>query len=67
MCKAVVDGALGGAVDQVAAYRARFAGVVFPGETIRTRMWREDGKVLVSAKTVERDSPVISNCAVTLR
>ena len=41
--------------------------VLVPGETIRTEMWREDGRILVSAKTVERDSPVISNCAVTLR
>jgi acyl dehydratase len=67
VCKAVVDEALEGAVDRVAGYQARFAGVVFPGETIRTQMWREDGKIVVSAKTVERDSPVISNCAVTLR
>ncbi len=67
VCKAVVDELLDGEVDRVAGYQARFAGVVFPGETIRTEMWREDGKILVSAKTVERDSTVISNCAVTLR
>ena len=67
VCKAVVDHALDGAVEQVASYHARFAGVVFPGETIETSMWREDGCVLVAARAVERDAPVISNCAIVLR
>ena len=48
-------------------YEARFAGVVFPGETIVTSMWREDGKILLSAKTAERGSPVLGNAAITLR
>jgi len=51
----------------VARYQARFAGVVFPGETIVTSMWKEGNQVLVSAKTKERDTPVISNCAITLK
>ena len=67
VCKAVVDHALDGAVEQVAGYHARFAGVVFPGETIETSMWREDGRILVTARALERDAPVISNCAITLR
>jgi acyl dehydratase len=67
VCKAAVDGILDGAVDKVAGYAARFAGVVFPGETIITSMWKEADKIVVSAKTKERDTPVISNCAITLR
>jgi acyl dehydratase len=67
VCKAAVDGILDGAVDKVAGYAARFAGVVFPGETIVTSMWKEADKILVAAKTKERDTPVISNCAITLR
>jgi acyl dehydratase len=67
VCKAVVDAALGGDVVKVARYQARFAGVVFPGETLVTSMWREGNQILVSAKTKERGSPVISNAAVTLR
>ncbi len=67
VCKAVVDEMLGGDVAKVARYQARFAGVVFPGETIVTSMWKEDGQILVAAKSKERDAPVISNCAVTLR
>jgi acyl dehydratase len=67
VCKAAVDGILDGAVDKVAGYAARFAGVVFPGETIITSMWKEADKIVISAKTKERDTPVISNCAITLR
>jgi acyl dehydratase len=67
VCKAVVDEMLGGDVDRVARYQARFAGVVFPGETIVTSMWREGDKILISAKTKERDTPVITNSAITVR
>jgi len=67
VCKAVVDNLLDGAVDQVARYQARFAGVVFPGETIVTSMWKDGNQILLSAKTKERGTPVISNAAITLR
>jgi acyl dehydratase len=67
VCKAVVDELLDGAVEKVAGYAARFAGVVYPGETIVTSMWKEGDKILVSAKNKERDTPVISNCAITIR
>ena len=67
VCKAVVDEMLDGDVSAVAGYAVRFAGVVFPGETIQTSMWREDGRILIAAQTRERQSPVISNAALTLR
>ena len=67
VCKAVVDSAMGGDVAALAGYRARFSGVVFPGETIVTSMWEEGGRIVVSARTKERDTPVISNAAITLR
>src|SRR5512134_282186 len=67
VCKAVVDRALGGDVAKVAGYQARFAGVVFPGETLVTSLWREGDRFIVAAKTKERDTPVIANAAVTLR
>lgn len=67
VCKAVVDTMLDGDVARVARYQARFAGVLFPGETIVTSMWKEGNQILVAAKSKERDAPVISNCAVTLR
>lgn len=67
VCKAVVDKALGGDTGKVARYQARFSGVVFPGETIVTSMWREDGQIILEAKTRDRNSPVISNAAIWLR
>lgn len=67
VCKAVVDHALGGDVAKVARYQARFAGVVFPGETLVTSMWREGSQIIVATKTKERGTPVLSNAAVTLR
>ncbi|MDU0253636.1 MaoC/PaaZ C-terminal domain-containing protein [Streptomyces sp. PU10] len=41
--KAVVDTLLDGDVTRVRGYRTRFAGVVYPGETLRVRMWRATG------------------------
>lgn len=67
VCKAAVDHALGGETEKVARYQARFAGVVFPGETIVTSLWKQDDKILISATTKERGSPVITNAAITLR
>ncbi|ART72431.1 3-alpha,7-alpha,12-alpha-trihydroxy-5-beta-cholest-24-enoyl-CoA hydratase [Mycobacterium dioxanotrophicus] len=43
-CKAIVDTLLDGDVTQVASYGARFAGVVFPGETLQANVWKEDGR-----------------------
>jgi acyl dehydratase len=67
VCKAIVDEVLGGDVTQVARYQARFAGVGFPGETYRTSWWKQDDRILIEAKSVERDAPIISNAAITLR
>jgi acyl dehydratase len=67
VCKAVVDGALGGDPARVARYAVRFAGVAFPGETLRVSWWRENGTLLVDAQSVERGAPVISNAAIQLR
>ncbi|MFE2299039.1 MaoC/PaaZ C-terminal domain-containing protein [Streptomyces sp. NPDC059445] len=63
--KAVVDTLLGGDVTRVRAYTTRFAGVVFPGETLRIRMWRGDGAVRVAVSAVERDdAPVLADTVV---
>ncbi|MGH7804427.1 MAG: MaoC/PaaZ C-terminal domain-containing protein, partial [Candidatus Binatia bacterium] len=66
-CKAIVDGLLDGDVKKVARYQVRFAGVVYPGETVVTNAWKENGKILISATTKERGQPVLSNAAITLR
>jgi acyl dehydratase len=66
--KAAIDAALDGDLDRVAGYRARFAGVVFPGETLRTRIWREDGRLVLAATVADRDdAPALADTDVTLR
>lgn len=67
VCKAVVDAALGGDVTKVARYQARFAGVGFPGETYRVSYWNEGDKVLVEAHSKDRNVPIITNAALTIR
>src|SRR5690606_13985546 len=43
-------------------FRARFAGVLYPGETIRTRIWRGEGELIIGASVVERDNaPVLAD------
>jgi acyl dehydratase len=66
VCKAVVDNALDGDTSRVKRYQARFAGVVFPGETIVTSLWNEGGKIFIAAKAKERDTPVITNSAISV-
>ena len=67
--KAVVDTALGGDVSRVGSYSTRFAGVVFPGETLRIRMWRDapgPGRIQVSVTAVDRDdAPVLADTVIT--
>lgn len=50
-CKALVDALLDGDAAAVGSYSARFAGVVFPGETMRVSAWR-DGEHYVGVVTV---------------
>lgn len=63
--KAVVDTLLGGDVSRVRSYSTRFTGIVFPGETLRIRMWRSEGRVQVAVTAVERDdAPVLADTVV---
>lgn len=39
----------------------RFSSPVYPGETIRTEIWREEGGAAFRARVVERDIVVVSN------
>ncbi|MET9294243.1 MaoC/PaaZ C-terminal domain-containing protein [Streptomyces sp. NPDC003077] len=60
--KAVVDTLLDGDVGRVRAYTTRFAGVAYPGETLRVRMWRdapEPGRIQVSVTAAEREDAVV--------
>jgi len=65
--KALVDGALEGNPESVRRYRGRFAGIVYPGETIETSIWQRDGGGFVlEASTKERGSPVLAHGMVEL-
>ncbi|MFB6716995.1 MaoC/PaaZ C-terminal domain-containing protein [Streptomyces sp. NPDC056237] len=63
--KAVTDTVLGGDVTRIRSYRTRFVGVVFPGETLRIRMWTGEDRVRVEVGAVERDdAPVLGDTFV---
>ncbi|MFI9505913.1 MaoC/PaaZ C-terminal domain-containing protein [Nocardia sp. NPDC052566] len=65
VCKTATDVALDADATRVAGFRARFAGVLYPGETIRTRIWREADELVIAATAVERDdAPVLADVAL---
>lgn len=67
----LTDAVLDGDATRVRSFEARFAGVVFPGETIRVRAWDEGERTVVSATIAgegERDgAPVLADCVLTRR
>jgi acyl dehydratase len=58
-CKAVVDAALDSDVSAVKSFGARFAGVAYPGETLKAGVWKEDGRLLARVIAPERDDAVV--------
>ncbi|GAA3530724.1 MaoC/PaaZ C-terminal domain-containing protein [Amycolatopsis ultiminotia] len=59
VAKAVVDAFLDGDPERVSVFGTKFAGVLFPGERLRVRVWREDGRLLVNATAPERDDAAV--------
>ncbi|NUR58728.1 MAG: 3-alpha,7-alpha,12-alpha-trihydroxy-5-beta-cholest-24-enoyl-CoA hydratase [Catenulispora sp.] len=68
-CKAAVDTALDGDVARVTGYSTRFAGIFFPGETMRVKMWDDGaGRVDLLSTSAERDDAVVlANTVLTYR
>jgi acyl dehydratase len=60
----VVDSLLDGDVTRVAGYSTRFAGVIYPGETLHTRVWEDDKRLLVSSAVGDR--PVLAGTVMTI-
>jgi acyl dehydratase len=58
-CKAIVDTFLDSDVSRVRSYGARFAGVVFPGETLRASIWKENDKLLAAVTAPSRDNAAV--------
>ncbi|MDP2775420.1 MAG: MaoC/PaaZ C-terminal domain-containing protein [Nocardioides sp.] len=65
----LTDALLEGDATAVSGFGGRFAGVVFPGETIRVQGWRDDDRIIASASISggDRDgSPVLADVVLTL-
>ncbi|GAB2809347.1 MaoC/PaaZ C-terminal domain-containing protein [Lentzea nigeriaca] len=63
VCKAVIDALLDGP-EQVLSFGAKFAGVVFPGETLTTRVWRDGARLLLTTSAADR--PVLADAVLSL-
>ncbi len=61
VAKAVTDTFVDGDANRVGSWSARFAGIVFPGETLRINVWVEDDRFLITADAVERDAPALAD------
>jgi acyl dehydratase len=60
-CKAMTDALLDGDASRIGSYGARFAGVVFPGETLKVSVWKEgDGFQAAVTAPGREDSVVLS-------
>ncbi|MBI2963359.1 MAG: hypothetical protein HYY35_06340, partial [Deltaproteobacteria bacterium] len=66
--RAILQSYCGGDPERFVDFEARFAGVVFPGETIVTEMWEErPRRIVVQARTRERRELVINAAAAAVR
>ncbi|MEV8607594.1 MaoC/PaaZ C-terminal domain-containing protein [Amycolatopsis sp. NPDC051373] len=68
VAKALTDAFLDGDPTRIRSFGTKFAGVVFPGEPLRTRVWRESDRLLVTTTAPERDdTPVLSDTVLVPR
>lgn len=66
VARAVVDEVFGGDTAALAEYGVSFAGVVFPGETLRVRAWEDGDRLLAATTVVDRDdAPALGNVVFT--
>lgn len=66
-CAAVLRRYCGLDAARLATLEARFAGPLYPGETLRFRFWREDGAIAFRAEAEERDALVLDSGFAALR
>jgi len=64
---AVVKTMCGYEPTRLVAFAGRFSAPVFPGETIRTEMWRDGAVVSFRARVIERDVIAINNGRAEVR
>jgi acyl dehydratase len=58
-CKAIVDTFLDGDASRVHSYGARFASVMFPGETLRASIWTDSDKLMAIIIAPGRDDAAV--------
>ena len=63
----VIDLMLDGDASAVGGFGARFAGVVFPGETLSIDAWDEPGGIAVTVTVGDDARPALADCFVTRR
>ncbi len=61
----VTDLLLDGDASAVGGFAARFAGVVFPGETLTVNAWDEPAGIVVTATVGDDARPALADCLVT--
>ncbi len=60
-CHAILKSCCDYRPERLHSLQTRFSAPVFPGETIRTEIWREGAQVLFQSRVLERDKIVLSN------
>jgi acyl dehydratase len=64
--RAILRGAAGGDPTRLVGFSARFAGVVFPGDTLTTRGWRIEANRYVVTTSTQDGRVVLSNAVAEL-
>jgi acyl dehydratase len=65
VAKAVTDAFLHGDASGVGTFSAKFTGIVLPGETLRTRVWRDGERLIVTTTAPDRgEAPVLSDAVL---
>ena len=64
--RALVKLACGNDPGRLAHMQMRFTAPAYPGETIRTEIWRDGAEISFRARAVERDAVILSNGLATL-
>ncbi|MCX6484695.1 MAG: MaoC/PaaZ C-terminal domain-containing protein, partial [Mycobacterium sp.] len=59
VCKALTDTLLDADTTRVGSYGARFAGVVFPGETLKASVWKDGGHYIAVVTAPGRDDAAV--------
>ncbi len=68
VAKALVDGLLEGDASRLTGLSVRFAGSLYPGQSIRTSVWRDGDDLLLASACPERDgAPVLTHATASVQ